>query len=44
MAGAIQTQIGSDLLAPAAGALLLAAYAGIAALVGAVATEKRDVT
>ena len=44
IAGAIQTQIGSDLLAPGLGAVVLVAYAAAASCVGAIATEKRDVS
>ena len=44
LAGAIQTQIASDLVAPALGALLLIAYAAAASAVGAIATVRRDVT
>jgi ABC-2 type transport system permease protein len=43
IAGAIQTQDAADLLAPALGALLLAAYAAAATAVALVATERRDV-
>jgi ABC-type transport system involved in multi-copper enzyme maturation permease subunit len=44
LAGAIQTQIASDLVAPALGALLLIAYAAAASTAGAIATVRRDVT
>jgi ABC-2 type transport system permease protein len=44
VAGAIQSQIGDALVAPAIGVLLLAAYAGAAAVAGAIATTRRDVT
>jgi ABC-2 type transport system permease protein len=44
LAGAIQTQIASDLVAPALGALLLIAYAAAASAAGAIATVRRDVT
>ena len=44
LAGAIQTQIASDLVAPALGALLLIAYAAAASAAGAMATIRRDVT
>jgi ABC-type transport system involved in multi-copper enzyme maturation permease subunit len=43
LAGAIQTQSAGKLLAPALGALLLAAYAGLAAFAGAMATARRDI-
>jgi ABC-2 type transport system permease protein len=43
IAGAIQTQIAADLVAPALGLLLLAAYAAVAACAGAIATTRRDV-
>jgi ABC-type transport system involved in multi-copper enzyme maturation permease subunit len=43
IAGAIQTQIGSNLLAPGVGALMLIAYAAAAGVIGAIATERRDV-
>jgi len=43
IAGAIQTQIATDLVAPALGLLLLAAYAAVAAGAGAIATTRRDV-
>jgi ABC-2 type transport system permease protein len=43
LAGALQTQIGSDLLGPAAGALLLAAYTVAATVAGAFAIQRRDV-
>ena len=43
IAGAIQTQSASKLVAPGIGALLLAAYAAIAAGAGAVLTNRRDV-
>ncbi len=44
IAGAIQTQIADTLVAPALGALLLAAYAAIASAAGSIATERRDVS
>jgi ABC-2 type transport system permease protein len=44
MAGAIQTQIADDLVAPALGALLLAAYAVLASAAGSIATTRRDVS
>jgi ABC-2 type transport system permease protein len=44
IAGAIQTQSASKLVAPALGALLLVVYAVIAAEAGAVLTNQRDVT
>jgi ABC-type transport system involved in multi-copper enzyme maturation permease subunit len=44
IAGAIQSQIGDALVAPAVGLLLLAAYAGAATVAGAIATTRRDVT
>ncbi len=43
LAGAIQTQSASKLLAPALGALLLAAYAAAATAAGLVTTQRRDV-
>jgi ABC-type transport system involved in multi-copper enzyme maturation permease subunit len=43
IAGAIQTQDATDLLAPALGALLLAAYAAAAGAAGLIATARRDV-
>jgi ABC-2 type transport system permease protein len=43
IAGAIQTQIASDLVAPALGVLLLAAYAVAASAAGSIATSRRDV-
>ena len=43
LAGAIQTQSESKLLAPALGALLLAAYAGAAIAAGLITTERRDI-
>jgi ABC-type transport system involved in multi-copper enzyme maturation permease subunit len=43
IAGAIQTQIADDLVAPALGVLLLAAYAALASAVGSIATTRRDV-
>ena len=43
IAGAIQTQTASNLLAPALGLGLLLVYAVIAATAGAIATERRDV-
>jgi ABC-2 type transport system permease protein len=43
IAGAIQTQIGDDLLAPALGVLLLTAYAAAASAAGSIATTHRDV-
>jgi ABC-2 type transport system permease protein len=44
LAGAIQTQTAANLLAPVLGALLLAAYATLAAGAGAIAATSRDVT
>lgn len=44
MAGAIQTQIAADLVAPALGVLLLAAYAAAATAAGSIATTRRDVS
>jgi ABC-type transport system involved in multi-copper enzyme maturation permease subunit len=44
IAGAIQTQTAAKLLAPALGALLLVAYAALAAGAGALATNRRDIT
>jgi ABC-type transport system involved in multi-copper enzyme maturation permease subunit len=44
LAGAIQTQVADDLVAPALGALLLAVYAAAAAAAGALATVRRDVS
>jgi ABC-2 type transport system permease protein len=44
LAGAIQTQIADDLLAPALGALMLVAYAAAASAAGAIATVRRDVS
>jgi ABC-2 type transport system permease protein len=41
--GAIQTQIGDNLLAPAIGVLLLTTYAAATALAGSLATTRRDV-
>jgi ABC-type transport system involved in multi-copper enzyme maturation permease subunit len=43
IAGAIQTQDATDLLAPALGALLLVAYAAAATAAGLITTERRDV-
>jgi ABC-2 type transport system permease protein len=43
IAGAIQTQIAPDLVAPALGVLLLAAYAAAASAAGSIATSRRDV-
>ena len=43
IAGAIQTQSASKLVAPGIGALLLVAYAAIAACAGAILTNRRDV-
>jgi ABC-type transport system involved in multi-copper enzyme maturation permease subunit len=43
LAGAIQTQSASKLLAPALGALLLAIYAAAATAAGLITTERRDV-
>jgi ABC-type transport system involved in multi-copper enzyme maturation permease subunit len=43
LAGAIQTQHVSKLLAPALGALLLAAYAAAAIAAGLITTERRDI-
>ena len=44
IAGAIQTQIADDLVAPALGLLLLAAYAALASAAGSIATTRRDVS
>jgi ABC-2 type transport system permease protein len=44
LAGAIQTQNATDLVAPALGALLLVAYAALAAAAGSIATTRRDVS
>jgi ABC-2 type transport system permease protein len=44
IAGAIQTQIAGDLVAPGLGVLLLAAYAGLAAALGSLSITRRDVT
>jgi ABC-type transport system involved in multi-copper enzyme maturation permease subunit len=44
IAGAIQTQIADDLVAPALGVLLLAAYAALASAAGSIATTRRDVS
>lgn len=44
IAGAIQTQIANDLVAPALGVLLLAAYAVLATAAGAIRTTRRDVS
>jgi ABC-2 type transport system permease protein len=44
IAGAIQTQIADDLVAPGLGVLLLATYAALASAVGALATTRRDVS
>jgi ABC-2 type transport system permease protein len=43
IAGAIQMQIDDDLVAPALGVLLLAAYAALASTAGSIATTHRDV-
>ena len=43
IAGAVQTQSASKLVAPAAGVLLLLAYAAIAAGAGTALTNRRDV-
>jgi hypothetical protein len=43
IAGAIQTQSTSDLVAPAIGVLLLVLYAAIASIGGTVFTNRRDV-
>ena len=43
LAGAIQTQSATKLLAPALGALVLAAYAAAATAAGLIATERRDI-
>jgi ABC-type transport system involved in multi-copper enzyme maturation permease subunit len=43
IAGAIQSQIADALIAPALGVVLLAAYAGLAALAGALLITRRDV-
>jgi ABC-2 type transport system permease protein len=44
IAGAIQTQIADDLVTPALGVLLLAAYAALASVAGSIATTRRDVS
>ncbi len=44
IAGAIQTRIADDLVAPAIGVLLLAAYAALASTAGSIATTRRDVS
>jgi len=44
IAGAIQTQIADDLVAPALGVLLLAVYAALASAAGSIATTRRDVS
>ncbi len=44
LAGAIQTQSAANLLAPAFGSLLLAAYAALAAIAGSIAIARRDVS
>jgi ABC-type transport system involved in multi-copper enzyme maturation permease subunit len=44
VAGAIQSQIGDALVAPAIGVLLLAAYAAAATVAGSIATTRRDVS
>jgi ABC-2 type transport system permease protein len=44
IAGAIQTQIPDDLVAPAVGVLLLTAYAALASAAGSIATTRRDVS
>jgi ABC-2 type transport system permease protein len=44
LAGAIQTQSATNLLLPALGALLLAAYAAVAVTAGSIATTRRDVS
>ena len=43
LAGATQMQIADDLVAPALGLVLLAAYAAAASAVGSIATARRDV-
>jgi hypothetical protein len=43
IAGAIQSQIADTLVAPALGVLLLAVYATLAGLAGALAITRRDV-
>jgi ABC-type transport system involved in multi-copper enzyme maturation permease subunit len=43
LAGMIQNASGGDLLAPALGALLLAAYAAVAAIAGLTLTNRRDI-
>jgi ABC-type transport system involved in multi-copper enzyme maturation permease subunit len=44
IAGAIQTQIADDLVAPGLGVLLLAAYAATASATGSIAVTRRDVS
>jgi ABC-2 type transport system permease protein len=44
LAGATQMQIADDLVAPALGLVLLAAYAAVASAAGSIATTRRDVT
>jgi ABC-2 type transport system permease protein len=44
IAGAIQTEIADNLVAPALGVLLLAVYAAVAAAAGSTATTRRDVS
>ena len=44
IAGAIQTQIADDVVAPGLGVLLLATYAALASAVGSIATTRRDVS
>jgi uncharacterized membrane protein YfcA len=43
IAGAIQTQVSDDLLAPAIGVLVLALYALLVAALGALVLTRRDV-
>jgi ABC-type transport system involved in multi-copper enzyme maturation permease subunit len=43
LAGMIQNASGADLLTPALGALLLAAYAAVAAIAGLTLTDRRDI-
>jgi ABC-2 type transport system permease protein len=43
LAGALQTQVGDSLIAPAVGCGLLVAYAALAGLIGALLTAHRDV-
>jgi ABC-type transport system involved in multi-copper enzyme maturation permease subunit len=44
IAGAIQTQIADNLVAPGLGVLLLGAYAALAGAAGSIATARRDVS